>query len=69
MYKLTISLIVFLFLSVVSFASDLKSVSVLTDQIIVLHFSDGYIEYHGYHQKGADDVTVKDELDVRQAAV
>jgi len=60
-------LIVFFFFSVVSSASDLKNVSVLTDQILVLHFSDGYIKYHGYHQKGADDVTVKDELDVDSA--
>lgn len=62
-------LILLLFFSFTSFASDLKSISVLTDRILVLHFSDGYIDYHGYHQKGADDLTVKDELDVRQAAV
>jgi hypothetical protein len=67
MYKLTISLVALFIFQMISFASDLKSVSVLTDQILVLHFSDGYIEYHGYHQKGADDVTVKDELDVDSA--
>ncbi|NJK86233.1 MAG: hypothetical protein HC906_09935 [Bacteroidales bacterium] len=56
-----------LFISFKSFTSDIKSVSVLTDQIIVLHFSDGYIEYHGYHQTGGEDKTIKDELDVQLA--
>lgn len=50
-------------------ASDIKDVSVLTDRILVVHFSDGYIEYHGYHQTGGDDKTIKDELDVNAASV
>ncbi|HET6557884.1 MAG TPA: glycoside hydrolase family 9 protein, partial [Prolixibacteraceae bacterium] len=60
--------LILLFLSFTSWASDLKSVSVLTDQILVLHFSDGTIHYHGYHQKGTDDLTVKDELNTEAVA-
>lgn len=61
------------FLSLITFslvikASDIKSVNALTDQILVVHFSDGYIEYHGYHQTGGTDKTIKDELDLKLAS-
>lgn len=49
-------------------ASDIKSVSVLSDHIVVLNFSDGYIDYHGYHQMGETERTIKDELDVAKAS-
>jgi hypothetical protein len=39
----------------------------LTDRILVVHLSDGFIEYHGYHQTGEDDNSIKDELDVKAA--
>jgi hypothetical protein len=63
-------LIAFSFLfGMVAIASDIKDVSVLTDRVLVVHFSDGFIEYHGYHQTGEDDITIKYELDVNAASV
>ena len=68
--KPKIFLIAFSFLfGMAAIASDIKDVSVLTDRILVVHFLDGYIEYHGYHQTGEDDKTIKDELDVNSASV
>lgn len=62
-------IIFFALLGINAFASDIKGVYVLTDKILVVHFSDGYIEYHGYHQSGNDDKTIKDELDVARASL
>jgi hypothetical protein len=60
---------VLLFISFTSRSSDLKSVSVKTDQILVMHFSDGTINYHVYHQKVQDELTVKDELEEKRASL
>jgi len=69
MFKIAISILCLLSFHPLAGASDIKSISVLTDKILVVHFSDGYIEYHGYHQKGDDDKTIKDELDLVASSV
>lgn len=47
--------------------SDLISAEALTDRVILLHFDDGKVEYHGYHQADGDDRTVSDPLSVEAA--
>ncbi|RPI18758.1 MAG: hypothetical protein EHM61_28675, partial [Acidobacteria bacterium] len=49
-------------------ASDLVEAAPLTDQIVLLRFHDGYIEYHGYGQKSEQDTTFIDPLDLTRAA-
>lgn len=52
----------------VCFGSNLLRAGPVTDKIILLHFDDGYIDYHGYHQSNDDDRTVANPLDVKKAA-
>ncbi len=49
-------------------ASDLTDVRLLTSRIIVLHFDDGYIRHHGYHEASEADTAVSDPLDTTLAA-
>ena len=44
-------------------------VSALTDEIIVLHFDDGHVEYHANGEHQSADVAVIDPLDVSAASV
>lgn len=64
---------VFLFLMVCfansSHASDLVEVLPLTDQILMLHFDDGYIRHHGYNEKDEQDITFNFPLDINQASL
>ncbi len=48
-------------------ASDLVEVIPLTPRVIALHFDDGTVHYHGYHQEGEEDVVVADPLDLERA--
>ena len=45
-------------------ASNLTDARPLTSSIIVLHFDDGYIRHHGYHESSEADATVNDPLDL-----
>ncbi len=48
-------------------ASDLIELIPLTPKVIALHFDDGTVHYHGYHQEGNEDVVVSDPLDLDRA--
>jgi len=49
-------------------ASDLIEARPLTDEILLLRFDDGYIEYHGYGQSSDRDTAVNHPLDLGRAA-
>lgn len=51
-----------------AWASDLVEAGPLTDQIVVLRFDDGYIEYHGYGQKSEQDTAFNYPLNLNRAA-
>lgn len=48
-------------------ASDLKDVQPLNDRIIMLHFSDGYVEHHKRGEPRSQEKVVADPLDVAAA--
>jgi endoglucanase len=48
-------------------ASDLVDFIPLTPTVIALHFDDGYVKYHGYHQEEKEDVVVNSRLDTYRA--
>lgn len=45
-------------------ASNLTDARPLTSKIVVLHFDDGYVRHHGYHETSEADTTVRDTLDL-----
>ncbi len=47
-------------------SSELVEALPVTDKVIMLHFDDGRIEYHGYHQTDRDDKTIAMALDVNK---
>ncbi|MEL6822491.1 MAG: glycoside hydrolase family 9 protein, partial [Calditrichota bacterium] len=50
-------------------ASDIVEVLPLTDKVIMLHFSDGYVIHYGYGEMSEDDSTVVSPLDSALAAL
>lgn len=65
-----IAIAIFWMISIqISQASDLVEVLPLTDQILMLHFDDGYIRHHGYNGTGEDDQTFNYPLDVNLASL
>lgn len=49
-------------------ASELKEILPVHHQMLALHFVDGEIFYHGYHQTGDDDQVFNTLLDVKKAS-
>ncbi len=47
--------------------SDLVDIIPLTPTVIALHFDDGIVKYHGYHQDGTEDVVIQEKLDIQRA--
>lgn len=65
-------LITFAILCILQFTangSDIVSVRPLTNRILLVHFDDGYIQYHGAGQTGDDDVIFLDTLNVVAASL
>ncbi|WP_083925211.1 glycoside hydrolase family 9 protein [Flexithrix dorotheae] len=50
------------------YASDIVRVIPLTDQIIMVQFKDGYVQYHGHKQKRGEDKVVLEPLNTSQAS-
>lgn len=48
-------------------ASDLQRIDVLTNRILVLYFTDGYIEHSGYRQHQSVTKAFKSPLDIQKA--
>jgi endoglucanase len=62
--------LIFLLLYVASYpgtASDIVNVFALNSRIIVVHFDDGYVEYHGKGQSRQMDRVISEPLDVIEA--
>ena len=53
-------------LSNLSLASDLIEISPVTDQILMLHFDDGYVEHHGPGEDGNSDAVFKKAFSIRK---
>lgn len=49
-------------------ASNLTEVLAVTNKILALHFEDGSVQYHGYHQKFADDQVSQIPLNLTEAS-
>lgn len=63
--------VIIVFASVASpfcLASDLVEIYPVTNKILMLHFKDGTVQYHGYHQKDQDDSVIQNKLDLTEAA-
>ncbi len=71
MLNSTVRTIAFVFLVTAAWhqasASDLTEVLPLTDRILVLHFDDGKVLYHGYHQTDSSDKAIQSKLAVDEA--
>jgi len=68
MRKKTVIFILLVSLTAVAVsASELVETALVTDKVILLHFDDGYIDYHGYHEENSDDKTVAEPLDTEKA--
>jgi len=67
---LKISCLLFLLLSIetnYSIASDVVAVLPLTNKILMLHFDDGYAQYHTKGQARDNEYVVTEKLDVSRA--
>jgi endoglucanase len=51
------------------FASEIVSVRPINSRIIMVHFDDGFIQYHGFGQTSEDDIVVRDTLDWTAASL
>jgi endoglucanase len=61
--KNTIYTLIFLLLQGVgAFASEIVSVRPINSRILMVHFDDGFIQYHGFGQTSDDDIVVRDTL-------
>jgi hypothetical protein len=49
------------------FASDIISVKPIDKNMLVVHFDDGYMRLHGYHETGVHDTAFQVPLDVKKA--
>ena len=66
--KIFITGVVLIFSGSVSYSAELVKISFVTDSIIVLQFSEGYVDHYGAGQEGQDDIVHKDPLDLTVAA-
>lgn len=66
--KNTVPGIFLLLFALAAQAQDVISVRPLTHKILMVHLSEGYIEYHRAGQTASDDVVVRNELDVLAAS-
>jgi endoglucanase len=48
-------------------AADLVEIYPVTNKILMLHFKDGTVQYHGYHQKDQDDSVIQSKLNLANA--
>lgn len=67
--KTVICTILLILQSVGVFASDIVSVRPLNSRILMVHFDDGFIQYHGAGQTAEDDIVVRDTLDWAAASL
>jgi len=50
------------------FSSNLIDVRFIDKNILVVHFDDGYMRLHGYHETGVNDTAFQVPLDVKKAS-
>ena len=53
--------------SIQSFSSNILEVQAIDSHILVIHFDDGYIRYHGYHETGQNDSIFQSPLDLKKS--
>lgn len=51
-----------------AFPSQLVSIRPVDHNLIMLHYDDGYVRYHGYHETGENDTVYQQPLDLESAS-
>lgn len=60
--------ILFLIQNIFAYSSTLQDIRTIHQKLLVLHFIDGNIKYHGYHQTGENDEIFNLPLDIEKAS-
>ncbi|MDD6209726.1 MAG: glycoside hydrolase family 9 protein [Bacteroidales bacterium] len=68
MNKFILSVCLLFSFIIASKGSDITRIIPLHKGIVMIEFSDGHINYHGYHQTAEDDVIESDPLDIKAAS-